>query len=66
MSKYTFICEHNSFSPNDSEVESTHKVYHEIKNEYRLLEIISEFEIFLKGVGFVFEGKLEISELEEK
>lgn len=51
MSKYTFICEHDEFGSN-----STHTT------EFRadtLNEILENFELFLRGAGFVTEGQLD-------
>jgi hypothetical protein len=56
MSKFTFICEEVIFPKNDV-VSSKRTVEF---NAVSLLDVIAEFEMFLKGNGFVFDGVLDI------
>lgn len=56
MSKFTFICEEESM-PFVSSTEAKRTV------EFRadgLSDILQEFECFLRGAGFHFEGQLDI------
>ena len=61
MPKFTFICEHKDFHGNDDS-----KITYEFEKD-ALWEVVEEFERFLKGSGFVFEGELEVvnDELED-
>ena len=56
MSKFTFICEDEAmpWSPG-----ITSKKTVEFNGD-SLNDIVSEFEMFLKGCGFHFEGKLDL------
>jgi hypothetical protein len=56
MSKFTFICEDEAmpWSPG-----ITSKKTVEFNGD-SLSDIVSEFEMFLKGCGFHFEGKLDL------
>ena len=56
MSKFTFICQEEAM-PWVSSVEATRTV--EFSGE-TLSDIVGEFEMFLKGCGFHFEGHLEL------
>jgi hypothetical protein len=56
MSKFTFICQEESM-PWVSATEATRTV--EFTGE-TLPDIVNEFEMFLKGCGFHFEGHLEL------
>lgn len=62
MSRYTFKCEHfdysNPFNP-DEKIDST------ITQEFRaesLNDVLENFEMFLRGSGFYFDGHLDIVE----
>lgn len=56
MSKYTFKVEHNSYSAgNKSSVEL-------VTDVVGLPELLADFESFLKGAGFSFNGHVEIVE----
>jgi hypothetical protein len=60
MSKYTFTCEHykyDLFTGDKYGVES--KTVQESTPE-DLDELIKNFELFLRGCGFYFEGQLDI------
>lgn len=54
MPTFKFICEHRDY--HSDEIESTNTVEF---NKESLYDVIEEFERFLKGAGFVFEGQLE-------
>jgi hypothetical protein len=56
MSKFTFICEDEAM-PWSAGITSKKTVEFSGEN---LNEIISEFELFLKGCGFNFEGQLDL------
>jgi hypothetical protein len=56
MSKFTFICQEESM-PWVSATEATRTV---IFSGETLSDIVGEFEMFLKGCGFHFEGHLEL------
>jgi len=56
MSKFTFICEDEAM-PWSAGVTSKKTV--EFNGE-SLSDIVSEFEMFLKGCGFSFEGQLDL------
>lgn len=55
MPKFTLIAEH------DTGTSATHKVTHEFDVEY-LPEALQNIDLFLRGVGYVFEGQLAIEE----
>ena len=57
MSKYTFICEHTDLY---GKVDGN-KITHEVTQE-SLLSVVESFEQFLRGVGFYFDGHLDIVE----
>jgi hypothetical protein len=62
MSKYTFTCEHykyDDFTGDKYGVES--KTVQESTPE-DLSELIKNFELFLRGCGFHFDGQLDIVE----
>lgn len=48
MPKFTFTCEHNS----------NHKSTLEFEGDF-LNDVVSEFELFLRGCGFYFDGNLD-------
>lgn len=48
MPKFTFTCEHDS----------NHKSTMEYEAEF-LQDVVSEFELFLRGCGYYFDGNLE-------
>jgi hypothetical protein len=56
MSKFTFICEDEAM-PWSSGIVSKKTVEF---NGDSLSDIVSEFEMFLKGCGFSFEGQLDL------
>ena len=56
MSKFTFICEDEAM-PWSTGITSKKTVEF---NGDSLNEIVSEFEMFLKGCGFNFEGQLDL------
>ena len=56
MSKFTFICEDE---PMPWSAGATSKKTVEFNGE-SLSDIVSEFEMFLKGCGFNFEGQLDL------
>jgi hypothetical protein len=59
MSKYTFICEHTDLY---GKVDGN-KITHEVTQE-SLMSVLESFEQFLRGVGFYFDGHLDIVEEE--
>ena len=65
MARYTFTCEHfnyNNFTGNEEDVSSKHTV------EFRaddLTTMLEQFEMFLRGAGFHFDGQLDIVQEEE-
>jgi hypothetical protein len=61
MSKFTFVCEEDPCSFGES---ITTKRTVEFSADH-LGGVIGEFETFLKGCGFQFDGHLEIYEPEE-
>ena len=56
MSKFTFICEDEAM-PWSTGITSKKTVEF---NGDSLSDIVSEFEMFLRGCGFHFEGHLEL------
>ena len=62
MSKFTFICEDEPMPFADSII--TKKTFE--FNADRLDGVIGEFETFLKGCGFNFDGYLEICKEEQQ
>ena len=65
MARYTFTCEHfdyNNFTGNEEGVSSKHTV------EFRadtLETMFEQFEMFLRGAGFHFDGRLDVVNDEE-
>lgn len=57
MSKYTFICEYTDLM---GKLDGN-KVTHEVSQE-SLMSVLESFEQFLRGVGFYFDGHLDIVE----
>jgi hypothetical protein len=57
-SKFTFSCEHSDSFGNVA------KTYNLTTNEVSLMDLIADFETFLKGSGFLFDGILDIVEPE--
>ena len=51
MPKFTFTCEHDS----------NHKSTMEYEAEF-LQDVVSEFELFLRGCGYYFSGNLDFVE----
>jgi hypothetical protein len=60
MSKYTFICEHTDLY---GKVDGN-KITHEVTQE-SLMSVLESFEQFLRGVGFYFDGHLDVVEDEQ-
>ncbi len=56
MSKFTFICEEEAMPFADA-VSSKRTVEF---NAETISDIVNEFEMFLKGCGFSFEGRLDL------
>jgi hypothetical protein len=52
MPKFTFICDHNSELGPGPKIEFT------TEKEY-LPEVLEDFEMFLRGCGFFFDGMLD-------
>jgi hypothetical protein len=53
MPKFTFVCDHNSdMSPGPVLTFETDKDY--------LPEVLEDFELFLRGCGFFFDGHVDI------
>lgn len=52
MAKYTLICEHDEF-------DGTLKTSTEFRSDF-LPEVLENVELFLRGAGFYFDGRLEI------
>lgn len=61
MPKITFVCEHQHPINKDSNLS---KLTYESNREY-LYDIIEDFEDFLRGCGFSFDGRLEIVDQED-
>ena len=61
MSKFIFVCEKEAI-PFDDCISSKKTVEF---STYNLYDIISEFQIFLRGCGYCFDGQLEIVDDEE-
>ena len=59
MPKFSFVCEHENFCG-----ESESRVTFQFEKE-SLFDVIEEFERFLKGAGFVFEGQLDFVKEDE-
>lgn len=59
MNKFKFVCENdsNGFTPTKL------SIVHEVEAE-SLFDVIEYFEMFLRGCGYVFDGKLELVEEE--
>lgn len=62
MSKFTFICEEEAMPFADA-VSSKRTV--EFKAD-SISNIVSEFEMFLKGCGFNFDGRLDLVQEEHE
>ncbi len=62
MSKFTFICEDDPMPFSDGIVSKKTVEF----NGESLEGIISEFEMFLKGCGFNFEGRLDLVQEEHE
>lgn len=58
MPKMTFTCEHPSLLDGKTNLA---KITYESNREY-LYDIIEDFEDFLRGAGFVVDGKLDVVE----
>lgn len=56
MSKFTFICEDSPMPWSDGIVSKKTVEF----NGDSLVDIVNEFEMFLKGCGFNFEGQLDL------
>lgn len=54
MPKFKLICDHSCDL-------DTHVVTHEFDAEY-LYDVIEQFQMFLKGAGYQFDGDLDIIE----
>jgi len=54
MSKFTFICEEEPMPFADA------------VSSKRTVDIVNEFEMFLKGCGFNFEGRLDLVQEEHE
>lgn len=52
MPKFTFICDHSCDL-------DTHVVRHDF-NAVVLSDVLENFQMFLKGAGYVFDGDIEI------
>ncbi len=61
MSKFTFVCQKEAI-PFDDCISSKKTVEF---STYDLYDIISEFQNFLRGCGYCFEGQLEIVDDDE-
>ena len=61
MSKFTFICEEQQFPFGDN-IPTKRTVEF---NAVSLIDILQEFEYFLKGAGFYINGTLEVVPEEE-
>jgi hypothetical protein len=65
MARYTFICEHfdyNNWNGKEEDVASKHTT------EFRaddLTTMLENFEMFLRGAGFQFDGVLDVVKIEE-
>jgi hypothetical protein len=55
MPKFTLIAEHTGLYARDVESRTTH----EFEVDY-LPDVLQNMELFLRGVGFVFDGNLDI------
>jgi hypothetical protein len=53
MPKFTFICDHNN------ELGSGPVVTFETEQVY-LPSVLEDFELFLRGAGFIFDGNIDI------
>ena len=66
MARYTFTCEHfdyNNFTGNEMDVASKHTT------EFRaddLTTMLENFESFLRGAGFHFDGVIDVVKPEEE
>ena len=60
MPKFTFICEHETpFKPGVSVAKITYQSDREV-----LDEVIEDFQDFIRGCGYYFEGNLQVVENE--
>lgn len=57
MSKFTFICDETPFPYSNEGVNARRTVEF---SAVSLTDILTEFEQFLKGNGFVFDGNIDI------
>jgi hypothetical protein len=57
MSKFTFICDETPFPYSNEGVNAKRTVEF---SAVSLTDILTEFEQFLKGNGFVFDGNIDI------
>lgn len=55
MPNFKFVCEHRDFHTYDIDSKTIVET-----NKESLYDVIEEFERFLRGAGFVFEGQLDI------
>ena len=52
MPKFTLICDHSNNL-------DTHVVKHEFTSEH-IYDVLDNFQMFLKGAGYVFDGDIDI------
>lgn len=66
MARYTFICEHleyDMFRGEENSVASKHTTEF---NADDLTTMLENFELFLRGAGFHFDGKLDVVKPEDE
>ena len=55
MPKFTLTCQHTSMWTNQSTCKNTHEFEVETLNE-----VLENFEMFLRGAGYVFDGVIDV------
>ena len=60
MPKFTLTCQHTSMWTNESTCKNTHEF--EVET---LSEVLENFELFLRGAGYVFDGVVDVVPTEE-
>jgi hypothetical protein len=60
MPKFTLTCEHTNPWTNESTCKNTHEF--EVET---LSEVLENFELFLRGAGYIFDGVVDVVPTEE-
>ena len=60
MPKFVFTCEHKDLWSNNQVCKNTHEFETETLNE-----VLENFEMFLRGAGYIFDGVIDVVPTEE-